>query len=197
VREAQVREKLRGEVLATAAQPSEAVYEFWVPTTNARADVALIGTAIAAFEIKTERDTLKRLSHQVAAYGRLFDQCTAVLAARHLDAAVEIVPDWWGLMVIAGEPGSVFRTVRPPQPNAHVDAEVLVRLLWRDEVHALLAELGAEPHRGAGRSTMWAQLLTLVDLESLKLAVCQTLLRRDPASARFPARRFCVAGVAT
>jgi hypothetical protein len=197
VREAQVRERLRGEVLATAPKPSEAVYEFWVPTTNTRADVAVIGTAIAAFEIKTERDTLKRLARQVAAYGRLFDQCTAVLAERHLDAAVEIVPDWWGLLVIPAEPDAVFRTVRPPQPNHHVDAEIVVRLLWREEVHALLAELGAEPHRGAGRSTMWAQLLKLVDLESLKLSVCQTLLRRDPASARFPARRFCVAEVAT
>jgi hypothetical protein len=187
--EAAVRDRLRHEVLATVGVPSHAAYEFWLPETNARADVAVIATALQGFEIKTERDTLKRLPRQAIAYGRLFDRCTVVLAERHLDAALGMLPDWWGVVTIQPDPDAAFRTVRPPQLNIGVDPEILVRLLWKEEVNALLCGLGAEPDREGGRSAMWRQLLTLADLESLKLAVCQALLRRNSAGGRHPAAR--------
>jgi hypothetical protein len=185
--EAAVRERLRHEVLATVGMPSHAVYEFWLPETNSRADVALIATALEGFEIKTERDTLKRLPRQAVAYGRLFDRCTVVLTERHLDAALDMLPDWWGVVAIQSDPDAAFRTVRPPQLNVGVDPEILVRLLWKEEVNALLCGLGAEPDREGGRAAMWRQLLTLADLESLKPAVREALLRRRAADGALSA----------
>src|SRR5665213_2602297 len=83
--EAVVRHSLREEMLALAPSTAEAIYEFWVPRSHERADVVVIGATIEGFEIKTERDSLKRLPRQAEAYTRIFDRCHAVLAHRHVD----------------------------------------------------------------------------------------------------------------
>jgi hypothetical protein len=190
--ESAVRQLLRRELLSTASQPSEAVYEFWVPTTNARADVAVIGTRIDGFEIKTERDTLKRLPRQAEAYMRLFDRCHAVLAHRHVDDAIKILPPWWGVLVIPTDGGPNFVRVREGDANQRVDPQTLVRLLWRDEAYSALCGLGVSPDPRAGRFRLWELLLSLLDLEALKLVVRKALLQRDPARARIPSQRFAV-----
>ena len=189
--EAVVRDSLRKEVLA-AVPRAEAVYEFWVPRSHERADVALIGPRMDGFEIKTERDTLKRLPRQAAAYARLFDRCYVVLAERHVEDALDILPAWWGITVIRGDSTPGFERIRQADINHNVDPETLVRLLWRDEVHATLCAFGAPPDPRAGRFRMWEQLLALVDLEALKVAVREALIHRDPARARIPSQRFSV-----
>jgi hypothetical protein len=182
--EAGVRDWLRAEVLARSSERTEAIYELWVPRTNARADVAVIGAELEGFEIKAERDTLRRLPSQAAAYGRLFDRCTVVLAERHLDDALDLVPEWWGVFVIVPSSSPAFFTARLAQPNECVDPELLVRLLWKDEVRAALSAFDVEPDRRASRSMLWRQLLALADLDSLKLAVRQALLSRSAGDSR-------------
>jgi hypothetical protein len=190
--EAVVRHSLRKEMLALAPSIAEVVYEFWVPRSHERADVAVISTTIEGFEIKTERDTLKRLPRQAEAYTRIFDRCHAVLAHRHVDKAMEILPPWWGVLVIAIDDAPSFTLLRKADPNHDVDPEILVRLLWRDEAHAALCGLGAPPDASAGRSRMWDQLLGLLDIDSLKAIVRDALLCRDPARARIPSQRFAI-----
>lgn len=191
--EAVVRHSLRQEVLAGTAPTVAAVYEFWVPKSNARADVAVIGDAgMDGFEIKTARDTLKRLPRQAEAYTRLFDRCHVVLADRHVEKAIDILPHWWGVLVIGTNDEPPFIRVRSAQPNSAVDPETLVRLLWREEVYAALCELGTAPDPRAGRFRMWEQLLLMLDLDGLKAVVRDALLCRDPGRARIPSQRFAI-----
>lgn len=190
VTEADVRHSLRAEMLASGPPSAEAIYEFWVPRSNERADVAVIGSTLDGFEIKTDQDSLKRLPRQADAYSRVFDRCHAVLAPRHVDRATEILPPWWGVLVI--EDSMRFRVLRDAEANDEVDPETLVRLLWRDEACAALCDLGFPPDRGVGRFRMWELLLTLLDLDGLKRVVRDLLLLRDPARARMPSRRFAV-----
>lgn len=194
--EAAVRHSLREQMLARAPSTAEAIYEFWVPRSHERADVAVIDGGIDGFEIKTERDTLKRLPRQAEAYTRIFDRCHVVLAHRHLDKAMEMLPAWWGVLVIGIDSEPSFTLVREAGTNNGVDPEILVRLLWRDEVHAALCHLGAPPEVGVGRSRMWNQLLALLDLDSLKAIVRESLLRRDSTRARIPSQRFAVSWAA-
>ena len=194
--EAIVRHRLRDEVLASAGKPSDAICEFWVPRSNERADVVVIDAHLSAFEIKTDRDTLKRLPRQATAYARLFDRCTVVVAERHMAAAMEMLSEWWGVIAIVTDKRQPsFRSVRSAAPNDGVDPETLVRLLWREEVRAALSALGNEPDPRASRSSMWHHLLSLVDLDRLKQAVRGALLGRDPDLARIPTRRYCAAGI--
>src|SRR5207244_95753 len=99
----------------------------------------------AAFEIKSEHDTLRRLPRQADAYGRVFDRCTAVLAERHRDGAVALLPEWWGITTVSVNGHVAFDDARKARPNPRIDPEVLVRLLWREEVGAALSGLGQQP----------------------------------------------------
>ena len=188
--ESAVRDALRTHLLAEVRGAKETVDEFWVPRSHERADLAVIGSSLDGFEIKTERDTLQRLPRQAAAYGRLFDRCTLVLADKHLDAARQILPKWWGITVIRPDRSSTFETWRQPGTNPEIDPNVLVRLLWREDAAMALAELGHIPDPRASRGALWKELLEQTSLTSLREAVRMAILNRDPSQARIPTRRF-------
>jgi hypothetical protein len=170
------------EVLSQSGE-AIAASEFWVPRSHERADLVVIDSRIHGYEIKSEHDNLKRLPRQIGAYGRLFDRSTAVLAERHLEKALSILPPWWGVFCIHGGNEPTLIQLRQATDNPVVDPETLVRLLWRSEVHAALHSLGHEPAPG-GRVAMWEQLLTIVTVPRLKLIVRSALLERDPARRR-------------
>jgi len=188
VHEAIVRQALRAYALDAIAGARDTVDELWVPRSNERADMAVIGRLMDGFEIKTERDTLRRLPRQVAAYGRLFDRCTAVVAERHRMQAEEILPGWWGITTVNVNGVVTFTTDRKPKSNPAIEPEILVRLLWRDEVIHALTALGCEPDRSASRGSLWAELLRSASLRQLKSAVRNALLDRDPRQAKMPTR---------
>jgi hypothetical protein len=194
--EAVVRNALRERLLAAISGARETVDEFWVPRSYERADLAVIGRSMDGFEIKTERDTLRRLPRQVDAYGRLFDRCSVVIAEKHCDDATAMLPAWWGITTVYMNGGVNFTEVREPRRNSAVDPEILVRLLWKDEAITALAKLGAAPDERASRGALWRDLLETTSLSQLRAAVRRALLSRDPARARIATRRFMVAAQA-
>lgn len=191
--EAVVRDALRARALAAVAGARDTVDEFWVPGSHVRADLAVIGQLMDGFEIKTERDTLRRLPRQIDGYGRLFDRCSLVVAERHCDEAEAMLPAWWGITTVHVNGRVSFAEVRRPRPNPAIDPEILVRLLWKDEVVIALARLGEAPEAGASRGALWRALLQAASLSQLRAAVRRALLSRDPARARIATRRFTAA----
>jgi len=187
-----IRQALRQRVLTTTVGAQQTVDEFWVPRSHERADIAVIGKTLDGFEIKSSRDTLARLPRQVSAYGRIFDRCVAVVAERHLDQAIEWLPEWWGLLSCRVNGRVVFDKVRGMGPNPGPDAETLVRLLWRKETMGALIDLGDEPDPRASRNSLWEALLAKTTLQELRAVVRTAILERDPAKARIRTRRFRV-----
>ncbi len=185
-----IRDALREVVLAQTHGARDAVDEFWVPLSHERADIAVIGRWMDGFEIKTERDTLRRLPRQALAYGRLFDRCTVVVAQRHRDQAAELLPDWWGITTVHVNGSVEFSPVRPPRRNPGVNPETLVRLLWREEAMAALQHFGRAPDPRATRGSMWRELLHATTLTELRSVVRRAVVSRDPARARIATRRF-------
>lgn len=110
----------------------------------ARVDIAVLNGTISGFEIKSERDSLTRLSTQVPTYARCFDSLTLVAPAKHLNQAREILPRWWGLMEVGPERAGCWelKTWRRPKPNTGVDATSVVGLLWKTEILAILKRNG-------------------------------------------------------
>lgn len=185
-----IRDALRRRVLAATAGAKDTVDEFWVPRSNERADLAVIGQSMDGFEIKTERDTLRRLPRQAAAYGRLFDRCAVVVAEKHLDHADAMLPEWWGITTVHMNGSLTFTEMREARPNPDIEPETLVRLLWRDEAMTVLLKHGGEPDQRASRNSMWAELLRTLTLTQLRATVRRAILSRDPAQARIATRRF-------
>lgn len=112
----------------------------------ARIDVALINGMLHGFEIKSEKDTLKRLPEQTVVYNKIFDRVTLVSSAKHIEKVYDIVPRWWGLMEARQSKRStsaVITTIRPATPNSSVEPRAVVQLLWREEVLEELVKIGA------------------------------------------------------
>jgi hypothetical protein len=109
-----------------------------VPVSNgcARADIVVAGKKLECFEIKSEFDSLKRLTQQGWHYSRSFNQVTLVAATKHLDKAVPVIPLWWGIIDVTKN-GKLVQ-FRRPSNNPDIKSHGLAELLDRDEGISLL-----------------------------------------------------------
>ena len=118
--------------LRTAA----ALFEIAVGTS--KLDALLITDAMAAFEIKTERDELGRLEGQVRAYQRAFPRVWLFTCDRHVVAAEKILPPEVGLAVLTKRYRiSVLRPALTHDSN--LDRSTMFRMLRQAELLRFLA----------------------------------------------------------
>lgn len=110
-----------------------------------RVDVAVLNGSFAGYEIKSERDTLRRLPKQVEVYSKALDFMTLVVAENHAAAATQLLPGWWGVQVAHWSGDDVqLEPVRAPQYNTTVELQYLLALLWREELLEALMVRGLE-----------------------------------------------------
>ncbi|MGW3124416.1 sce7726 family protein [Streptomyces sp. NPDC001107] len=164
--------------------------EFGLCNGEARADVAVIGSQLAGFEIKGPLDRLDRLPRQAAFYDRIFTHCWLVTTDAGWPAASALISPWWGVLLAEdGRQQSAVSLVRAAQPNPAVEPVALARLLWRQEA---LAELGTAGETGATsrlpRHRLWQILAEALPAQELATRVAQVLAARQwPTPARpFP-----------
>lgn len=146
-----------------------------------RVDVALVNGFLHGFEIKSERDTLNRLPQQILSYSLVVDKATLVTTARHLKAALEILPIWWGVEVASenehGEPQ--FEQLRSSQLNPQVDTLHVAELLWREEALQFLEERGwARGYRSKSRAALHERIAQLAERDDLRAYVRHHLKSR-------------------
>jgi hypothetical protein len=108
-----------------------------------RVDVAVINGSLHAYEIKSDSDSLERLSSQIDAYRDVFEYVTLVCGQRLLPRARTVIPKWWGLQKAECRNGEVIlRELRTPKMNPSQDALALAKMLWKPEALACLRRLG-------------------------------------------------------
>ena len=118
------------------------VDELALTRAGARIDLAVINGALNGYEIKSDVDRLGRLPRQQCAYDRVFDYTTIVVGSKHHDAAVALVPEWWGVTEARAHGNSIELVVRRAAVfNSHTQMAAIAALLWRDELLAELEEL--------------------------------------------------------
>lgn len=59
-------------------------------TTGVRADLAFYARAFTGIEVKSDRDSLKRLTHQLPIYQRYFDRTILLLGSKHWEEATSL-----------------------------------------------------------------------------------------------------------
>ena len=166
---------------AQACPDTLVIDELGLDHGSCRIDIAVINGHIRGVEIKAEADTLVRLPRQVAAYGQVVDKALLIVAPKHLESAIEMVPDWWGVIVAerVATQGVRFRRVRSERANKGIDALVLARLLWRPEAQDLLRVLGVpERELRAPREELYQRIVSLLPLRKLANAVRTALKSR-------------------
>ena len=174
---------------AEPAGAARLISEFWIPVSNARADLVVANGVLDGYEIKAPSDRLQRLPAQIVAYERVFDHCTAVLAERHLPIALGILPSWWGVTIVTAEDARI-QSVRPAAPNPSVDIDVLLRLLWRQELQDAIESLGSQAEPTASRAELRSRITSLASPDRIGRIVRHHLIERADTSARIPTRRY-------
>lgn len=143
-------------------------------------DVAVITpAALSGFEIKSWRDSLKRLEQQARDYSRICSSCTLVATVRHMDAATAMLPDWWGLLLAtqSGEAVTLL-PIRAMQANPRIDVRALAFLLWKPEMLAILAANGVTRVASKPRNFLATILHDRVPLPVLHGAILAALVSR-------------------
>ena len=159
-----------------AGDDSKIIHELAIPRPSGRVDLAVINGRLAGFEIKSDVDGLGRLTRQSACFSQVFEQMSLVVTKRHIKAAQDRVPDWWGLI----EPyGQTFRVRRKPRLNKSLNIEKVLHILLRKELVAVERLLSTKPSPSAAlKTSIVGSLLANHSKRKLLVAVREVLKER-------------------
>lgn len=178
IRQALVSKRLRKHL----SQPDTLlIHELGLAHAKNRIDVATVNGAIHGFEIKSERDSLDRLPGQLETYCQTLQKLTLVVADRHVDEALDMVPNWVGVWKVSTGPrgGVRFKVCQEGRRNPDVDLFLLAHLLWRDEAQSYLAKQGAAAKDlRAPRAELYRQLVEDVTEQQLVALIKSSMMQR-------------------
>lgn len=190
--DAEIRPLLRAFLAARNRSPSVfVVEELGLCRGQARVDLAAVGRQIHGYEIKSDRDSLRRLAAQIDLYGLVLDRATLVVGERHVEEAVALLPSWWGVLGVCISTGgrATLRPLRAGSLNPHRDARALAELIWRDEAIELLEARGASRGvRAAPRAVVWDRVCEHYALEEIAATVRARLKARQAQREPPPSR---------
>lgn len=164
--------------IAESGHPAHIFEELGIQHGMVRIDMAMVNGIMHGYEIKSDRDTLERLPEQMREYNEVFDKMTLVVGNRYLTEAINLIPDWWGVIVAKFESGTVvFYTIRESATNQEQKRSSIAQLLWREEALQILEEQNkAQGLRFKTRDVIYERLAEVTDIETLKKRVTNTLL---------------------
>lgn len=117
------------------------VDELEVSSGLSRIDIAVINGVIHGYEIKSEVDKLSRLSSQIEYYNKSLEKITIAVNPYHLKKTIEIIPNWWGVIVIDNTLSTPkIKNYRKAKTNNLVESESVLQILWRDEIVNILTK---------------------------------------------------------
>lgn len=177
-----IRKNLRVKIFSDYGKLDDLIVieELGVFQGNFRVDLAAVNGHLHGYEIKSDADTLVRLSKQLEAYSSIFEYITLVVGHRHLREARKVIPYFCGL-ILAQSNGEevILKQIRSAKKNRLIDPNALVQLLWKDEALTALYSLGIEKgFNSKPRAIIWNKLVELLPSEKLQQLVISTLKTR-------------------
>ena len=186
-----LRATLRSRLASQHYKETDTVFidELGVCQGSAKIDIAVVNGQLHGYEIKSDRDSLRRLSSQAVLYSKVFDRVTLVCGERHVSHALDSIPAWWGVLRLAvTTKGPLFKFVRRGRKNPNREIRALTEFLWREEALALLEQ--RQPLHGLRskrRADLWGRICELFTLEEVASAV-RAHLKATAESRGRPAR---------
>ncbi|QDI82508.1 sce7726 family protein [Methylorubrum populi] len=150
---------------------------------SCKADLAILNGTATVYEIKSERDSLARLTNQVENYKRVFAKVFVIASESHISGVLDTVPDDVGVMML----GSRYRisTVRDAEDRPErICPATVFDSLRAAEAAAILRSLAiAVPDvPNTKRHTAMRALFNDLDPTAVHVAMVKTLKRtRDLA----------------
>jgi hypothetical protein len=184
MRDADIRQPLQRWLTHEHQNDPDAVvlHEVKIPRPSARIDMAAVNGQLCGYEIKSDVDTLVRLAHQSKSFNVIFDTVNIVTTVRHLKAAKDMVPKWWGIILMEAD-GLV--EVRTAQANQFVDAIARLHMLDRSELFELGTRIGCPGIASRSkRATLVESITQAATGDSIALHVRSLLKRRAQKNQR-------------
>ncbi len=193
MREADVRQAVDSKELRSFYSDGESkvLHEFCLCQGEVRIDIAVVNGHLHGYELKSDSDTLDRLPHQIKAYNKVLDYTTLVVGEKHIEAALEIIPTWWGVVRAKESRGRTYtKVIRKPKANPEIDLYSLAQLLWRREALLTLEAHGLEKGMSnKPRRILWEKLAEHFTREELSHIVRSALKRRPDRQLALKPRR--------
>ena len=163
LKECRYVQKLKREDAATLT-----LEEFSIISTEARIDLAIFNGHFHGFEIKSDKDTLDRLPHQIDAYNKVFDYLYIVVGEKYLDRVKTVIPKFWGI-IVARKTDSIVQLHKERRAliNRGQDDMTLSSLLWRDELISLLVKYGVTKGISNNRTALSKMLCEIVPTKQI------------------------------
>ncbi|HUC01537.1 MAG TPA: sce7726 family protein [Candidatus Paceibacterota bacterium] len=164
---------------AKSGHPAQIFEELGVRHGVSRIDLAVINGVMHGYEIKSDLDTLQRLPDQVDAFSSVFDKLTLVVGKKHLYDAINILPDWWGVLLakVDDDGTLIFQSIRKASKNFTQDPHSIAKLLWREEALQILENKNrAKGVRSKTRDVIYERLAEVMPIGALKERVRDALL---------------------
>jgi hypothetical protein len=180
-----IRTVLKAELMRKYAKDNNTLVldELGIRHGASRIDLVVVNHRLHGYEIKSDRDSLKRLPDQIKAYNSIMDRITLVVGYRHAYNALKMVPEWWGVRLAETKKRSgtvVLSDARLPRDNPEVDLNAVVALLWRDEALRILEELGkAKGVHSKTRTDIYQRLVEVSKPDYIRARVRQQLKSRE------------------
>ena len=112
-----------------------------VRAVESKADVVVLNGTSTAYEIKSERDSTRRLLGQLADYRRVFASVSVVTSPMQRDSILGLVPEDVGVIVLSDR--YTLSAVRDAAVSPErVQPEAILATLRAEEAGAVLRELG-------------------------------------------------------
>lgn len=146
----------------------------------ARVDVAVANGKLCGYEIKSDADSLVRLSSQKIYYDRTFDNISIVVGKKFAPYIQNEIPDWWGILIATqNKNGRVtLKKERAASHNPNVAPEALLDLLWHEEVKELLKANGMKGLSGKNRRILRKLACDSLSFEQVREYTRETLKNR-------------------
>lgn len=99
-----------------------------------RADVVEIyKNKTICYEIKSDKDSLIRLSGQIKEYSKFFDEVYVVVGTKYSNIS-EFIPDYCGIIIASDK----LEIIRNSSTNKKFRLKNFLTLLWKDELNSII-----------------------------------------------------------
>lgn len=148
---------------------------------SARADVVVANGLLKGYEIKSDVDTLDRLSNQVQKYDATFDKCIIVIGKKFEAKITGCVPEHWGIIcAYQNKSGKIsLKKIRSASYNKNITYNALTDLLWTIEIKSLMKDYKIRGYSNKTKSELVTMVQENFDLIKLKKYTRETLKYRQ------------------
>lgn len=186
LRDRDIRPALKERLLRQS--PKAIIDELRIDDGRAIADVVALFSEAHCYEIKGSTDKVERLKTQGPYFCQSFRKITLVTTENHIERAVGIVPEYWGLLV-ASSPDKVeevgrlrLKCVRKAQINPNFCKTTALLTLWKKELVTMIEGEDPSAHR-RNRTFLAREISSKISKNLLSKNITELLINRASGAA--------------